>query len=92
MEYPLSITTVVETIPTGQEEEQSQTTYVMAEAELHSPTLDFPPSYLASFSMYRRSRFSNSKKPPGWRVLFRGPDYRFEALEPTGTFKIVRGA
>lgn len=91
MEYPLSISSFVETAQEG--ERRSPVTCVMAEADL-GPFTDFgsPEFFFGRLVEVSHDIIQYLKNAPGVEVRFRGAAYRFEALEPSASFKLVQRA
>ena len=88
MEYPLSISSLVETTREG--DRRTEVTCVMAEAEL-GPFADFgSPEFFGRLVEVTGDAIEHFRQAPGVEVLFRGAVYRFEALEPSAAFKLVR--
>ncbi|MBB5060741.1 hypothetical protein HDF16_005477 [Granulicella aggregans] len=90
MEYPLSITSLIETQRDGKDL-RSRVTHVMAETDL-GPFTDFgtPTFFFGKLVDVTEEQILYFRYAPGVEVLFRGGRYRFESISPTGTFKLVR--
>ncbi len=90
MEYPLSITSLIETTRDGGSL-RSPLTCVMAEADL-GPYASFgsPEFFFGKLVEVSENTIQYFKNAPEVEVLFRGARYSFEALAPTGSFKLVR--
>jgi hypothetical protein len=89
VEYPLSISRLVETTREG--ERRTPVICVMAKAEL-GPFADFgsPEFFFGRLAEVSDDTIQYLKHAPGVEVVFRGAAYRFEALEPSAVFKLVR--
>ncbi len=89
MEYPLSISSLVETTRDG--ERRTAVTCVMAEADL-GPHAEFgsPEFFFGRLAEVTPDTIQYLKHAPGVEVVFWGAAYRFEALEPSAAFKLVR--
>ena len=92
MEYPLSITSIVETDREGRQI-RSKVTHMMASADLGPfSEFGFPPFFFGKLVDVSEEQILYLKYAPGVDVVFRGSGYSFEELDPQGTFKLVRGS
>lgn len=92
MEYPLAITSVVETDKNGRDL-RTPVTCVIAEAELGPfAEFGFPDVFFGKLVDVSEADILHFKQAPDVDVIFRGSGYRFEELGKTGAFKLVRGA
>ena len=89
MEYPLSISTLAEAPQGGKR--RNPLTCVMAEADL-GPFADFgsPEFFFGRLVEVTGDEIEHFRKAPGVEVHFRGAAYRFEELETSAAFKLVR--
>ena len=87
MQFPLTITTL------GDTDGRSETVAIMAEAEL-GPLAAYgsPEFFFGKLLDASEGQILRFKSAPELRAGFRGSGYRFEQLEPSGTFKLVRCA
>ncbi len=89
MEYPLSISSLAH--PPKGATRRNPLTCVMAEADL-GPFADFgsPEFFFGRLVEVTGDEIEHFRQAPGVEVHFRAAAYVFEALEPTGSFKLVR--
>jgi hypothetical protein len=92
MEYPLSITSHVDTDAQGRKL-RSPITSVLAEADLGQYSeFGFPDVFTGRLVDVPVEHILDFKFSPGVEVVFRGSGYEFEEIEKDGTFKLRRGA
>ncbi|WP_263386027.1 hypothetical protein [Granulicella arctica] len=90
MEYPLSITSIVETDHEGRQL-RSKVTHVMATADLGPfASFGFPAFFFGKLVDVSEEQILYFKHAPGVDVIFRGGGYKFEDLEKNGVFKLVK--
>lgn len=88
MEYPLSISSLIETGREGRSL-RSPLTCIMAEADL-GPFADFGSPEFFFGHLVADDEIKHFRQASEVEDHFRGAAYRFEALEPTAAFKLVR--
>ena len=90
MEFPLIITSLIETDNQGVTR-RSDATAIMAEADLGSLSAYGSPKFFFGRLLHpSEQQIAYLNFAPDVTARFRGSEYRFETLEKSGTFKLVR--
>ena len=90
MQFPLIITSIIETDAHGIDR-RSDATAVMAEADLGAQAAYGSPEFFFGKLLHMpEQQFAYLNFAPGVTARFRGSEYRFETLEKSGIFKLVR--